>query len=403
MPADVIIDIRNIGRVRSGEFHPAVFLDLLLELRQSPVVDEVFQSCDLAVFAVAEIALHLHDGFGNGDELVRRDESHLLCDRDERLFRRGRFAHPAPDEDVVTDDFSLFDDGEETHVLRVEVDAIVFRQRDRHLEFTGQVMRPIDWFVDWFPFGDIAGRPAVVGQPDFVIRRRFRLEMGRDAIGHRLHFVVNRIIPDRRGATHHIAVDVTARCESGQQRAIDARNGGLQIFLDHTMELKSLPRSNSERAIAVLFAEIEMIEELHEHLARPPLMLTTERLWSAYARVHSSQVKGADRKRQLSDLVSLLRFALGLDGELWPFTDEVDRRFQVWIFRHNAQRATAFTPEQTEWLRLMKEHIASSCSISRDDFDYAELADKGGLQKAWTLFGKELDGLMNEMNVELVA
>ena len=50
-----------------------------------------------------------------------------------------------------------------------------------------------------------------------------------------------------------------------------------------------------------------------------------------------------------------------------------------------------------------KDHIASSCSICRDDFDYAELADKGGLQKAWGLFGKELDTLMNEMNVELVA
>ncbi len=74
-----------------------------------------------------------------------------------------------------------------------------------------------------------------------------------------------------------------------------------------------------------------------------------------------------------------------------------------WIFRHNAQRGTAFTQEQTEWLRLMKDHIASSCSISRDDFDYAELADKGGLQKVWGLFGKELDGLMNEMNEELVA
>ncbi len=147
----------------------------------------------------------------------------------------------------------------------------------------------------------------------------------------------------------------------------------------------------------------DMIEELHEQLSRPPLMLTTERLWSAYARVQASQVKGADRKRQLTDLVSLVRFALGLDGELKPFADEVDRRFQAWIWRHNAQRGTAFTPEQTEWLRLMKEHIASSCSISREDFDYAELADKGGLQKAWGLFGKELDTLMNEMNEELVA
>jgi hypothetical protein len=36
--------------------------------------------------------------------------------------------------------------------------------------------------------------------------------------------------------------------------------------------------------------------------------------------------------------------------------------------------------EQTDGLRLMKDHIASSCSMSRSDVDCAELADKGGLQ-----------------------
>ncbi len=147
----------------------------------------------------------------------------------------------------------------------------------------------------------------------------------------------------------------------------------------------------------------DMIEDLHDALSRPPLMLTTERLWSAYARVQTSQVKGADRKRQLTDLIALVRFAIGLDSELKPFSDQVDKRFQEWIFRHNAQRTTAFSTEQTEWLRLMKDHIASSCSISREDFDYAELADKGGLQKVWTVFGADLDGLMAEMNRELVA
>lgn len=147
----------------------------------------------------------------------------------------------------------------------------------------------------------------------------------------------------------------------------------------------------------------DMIEDLHERLSKPPLMLTTERLWSAYARVHANQVKGADCKRQITDLVSLVRFALGMEGELRPFADEVDKRFQAWIFRHNAQRGTAFTPEQTDWLRLMKDHIASSCSISRDDFGYAELANKGGLQKVWGLFSKDLDTLMSEMNMELVA
>lgn len=146
-----------------------------------------------------------------------------------------------------------------------------------------------------------------------------------------------------------------------------------------------------------------MIEDLHDALSRPPLVLTTERLWSAYARVQASKVKGANTRRQLTDLVALVRFALELDDELRPFADSVDKRFQEWIFRHNAQRATAFTPEQTEWLRLIKDHIASSCSISREDFDYAQLADKGGLQKAWNVFGEQLDGLLEEMNEELVA
>jgi type I restriction enzyme R subunit len=146
-----------------------------------------------------------------------------------------------------------------------------------------------------------------------------------------------------------------------------------------------------------------MIEDLHEALSRPPLMLTTERLWSAYARIQASKVKGTDTRRQLTDLVALVRFALEMDDELRPFADSVDKRFQAWIFRHNAQRATSFTPEQTDWLRLIKDHIASSCAISREDFDYAQLAAKGGLQKAWQVFGEQLDGLLAEMNEELVA
>ena len=94
---------------------------------------------------------------------------------------------------------------------------------------------------------------------------------------------------------------------------------------------------------------------------------------------------------------------LRLDEELRPFADSVDRKFADWVFRHNAQRATAFTPEQMDWLRLMKDHIAASCCIERDDFDYAQLAARGGLQKAWHVFGGELDGLMAGMNEELVA
>ncbi|WP_313335445.1 type I restriction-modification enzyme R subunit C-terminal domain-containing protein [Comamonas sp.] len=210
---------------------------------------------------------------------------------------------------------------------------------------------------------------------------------------------------EREQIIDHINLDQVTFSGFSEQAETQAKTV-IQTFADYIKQHKDEIAALSffyEQPYQRRALTFDMIEDLHEHLSKPPLMLTTERLWSAYARVQSSAVKGADRKRQLTDLVALVRFALGMEGELKPFADEVDKRFQAWIFRHNAQRGTAFTAEQTEWLRLMKDHVASSCSISREDFDYAELADKGGLQKAWGIFGKELDSLMKEMNQELMA
>lgn len=216
---------------------------------------------------------------------------------------------------------------------------------------------------------------------------------------------------EREQLIDHINLDQLTFSGYSQQAAEQARQV-IQTFADyiarHKTEIEALSffyqQPYARRALT-----FDMVEDLHERLGRPPLMLTTEKLWSAYARVRSSQVKGADAKRQLTDLVALVRFAIGLQGEgadateLSPFADQVNLRFQAWIFRHNAQRATAFTPEQTGWLRLMKDHIAASCCITRADFDYAELAAQGGLQKVWGLFGNPLDALMDEMNEALVA
>jgi type I restriction enzyme R subunit len=216
---------------------------------------------------------------------------------------------------------------------------------------------------------------------------------------------------EREQLIDHINLDkVTFSGYSAQ--AAEVAQKVIQTFSDfiaqHKTEIEALAffyqQPYARRALT-----FDMIEDLHERLSRPPLMLTTEKLWSAYARVKTSQVKGADAKRQLTDLVALVRFAIGLQGagadtlELSPFADQVNLRFQAWIFRHNAQAPTAFSPEQTEWLRLMKDHIAASCFITRADFDYAELAAQGGLQKVWSVFGNQLDALMGEMNEALLA
>ena len=213
---------------------------------------------------------------------------------------------------------------------------------------------------------------------------------------------------EREQLIDHVNLDEVTFSGYSAQAEEQARQT-IQTFADylrqHKDEIAALgffyQQPYSRRALT-----FDMIEELHDALSRPPLMLTTEKLWSAYARVQASKVKGADTKRQLTDLVSLVRFALGLEGEgaeLRPFAEQVNQRFADWIWRHNAQRATAFTPEQTEWLRAMKDHIAASCCITRRDFDFAELADRGGLQKAWALFGPQLDDIMGELNEQLVA
>ena len=210
---------------------------------------------------------------------------------------------------------------------------------------------------------------------------------------------------EREQMIDHLNLDTVTRSEFAAQAQANAEAAVAKFreFLEtHRDEIAALgffyAQPYSRRALT-----FEMIEDLHEALQRPPLMLTTEKLWTAYARVQESKVRGTGLRRQLTDLVSLVRFALGMDEELQPFAESVDKRFADWVWRHNSKRTTAFTPEQMEWLRLVKEHIASSCRIEREDFDYAQLAGKGGLQKAWTVFDGQLDELLVEMNEELVA
>ena len=68
----------------------------------------------------------------------------------------------------------------------------------------------------------------------------------------------------------------------------------------------------------------------------------------------------------LTDLVSLVRFALHHDGELVPFADQVEARFAAWVAQQES-RGRTFTPEQGEWLVLIRDHIAANLGVPEDD------------------------------------
>ena len=107
-------------------------------------------------------------------------------------------------------------------------------------------------------------------------------------------------------------------------------------------------------------------------------------------------------QRLLTDIVSLVRFALHRDDELKPFAEQVRERFEHWMAQQ-ANRGRTFTDQQRRWLEMMRDHIATSLEIGLDDLDYTPFSAEGGLGRAQQVFGGDLDGVLKELNRALAA
>jgi type I restriction enzyme R subunit len=145
----------------------------------------------------------------------------------------------------------------------------------------------------------------------------------------------------------------------------------------------------------------QSIRELAEAIKRPPLNLTPERLWEAYARLEKSRVRGTP-ERILADIISLIRFTIGEDEILEHYPEKVEHRYSAWL-AENQIRGRAFSPEQMQWLGMIKDHIASALRIEADDLELAPFHDRGGPIKAYNLFGDELNKILDELNEVLAA
>ena len=113
------------------------------------------------------------------------------------------------------------------------------------------------------------------------------------------------------------------------------------------------------RALQVLYSRphkkrltFSEIKELAKTIGRPPRQWTPDVLWHAYQVLDESKVRGSGG-RMLTDIVSLVRYALQQEGELVPFRDQVEERFAAWLAaqgsRHERQRH--HRPEAVELLQ----------------------------------------------------
>ena len=122
--------------------------------------------------------------------------------------------------------------------------------------------------------------------------------------------------------------------------------------------------------------------------------LSCEALWFAYQQRFPNRVQG--NVEQLTDIISLVRFAMGNTIFLEPFRVTVNRNFEEWL------EGRDFTSEQLYWLKLIRDHIVTSLDIRMDDFEYTPFAELGNGAKVYQLFGDNLDNILKDLTEKLV-
>ena len=115
----------------------------------------------------------------------------------------------------------------------------------------------------------------------------------------------------------------------------------------------------------------------------------------------ASKVRGSG-PRVNTDLVSLVRYALGMTDELISYPELVDERFKGWLIQQE-NTGQIFSEDQVNYLQLIKNHLAANLSIVRSDLQGVPFSANGGLLRANQLFGKNIDSLLVELTQELVA
>ncbi len=219
-----------------------------------------------------------------------------------------------------------------------------------------------------------------------------------ETVRQKIYQIIDETNPDR---VIHSGFDTTAK-ENSEEIINNFRK-----FLDENKDeiialriLYSLRRDRSRPVPTNL--NFKMITELRDALISPPYFLSVEQIWRAYERTEPKRVKHKTTVGMLTDIISLIRFEIGIDKTLEPYSEIINRNFKEWVFRKNAG-PVQFNEEQMEWLRMIKDHIVSSVRIEVKDFDRTPFDGEGGLGKLHQLFGSNYEKFLEEINNELAA
>jgi len=251
----------------------------------------------------------------------------------------------------------------------------------------------------------IAGQPAVTDPGDSARNQAREQLVGAAASVFTGEFVqlIDSIRRDKEQTIVHEDPDRLTRAEWAGDTDANARLLS-QEFADYLQE----HRDNIE-ALSIYFltparrSEVNytMIRDLLERLQRDRPKLAPLRVWQAYA--HLDAYRGSNPASDLTALVALIRRVTGLDQTLTRHSERVRRNFQNWVLNRHSGAGEKFTEEQMDWLRMIRDHLATSFTIERDDLERTPFDGKGGMGQMYALFGDGMDEVMAEMNEALSA
>ena len=187
--------------------------------------------------------------------------------------------------------------------------------------------------------------------------------------------------------------------DSESKARAEQRVEGFKQFIEENKDELTAIQIIYNRPYGQRYLTYQQVQQLAQVLEKPPHRFTKEELWRAYKQLDQSKVKGAGPHKLLTDIISLVRFAIGETAILEPYKETVNRRFQGWLNNQDKE----FSREQVAWLEMIKDHIATSLHIEMDDFEDIPFQAKGGTIKVYQLFGDALDTILETLNKQLAA
>jgi type I restriction enzyme, R subunit len=272
---------------------------------------------------------------------------------------------------------------------------------DQREELARVAGKPLSKIINWL---------LMAVDPDVLDRARgLGREAMRDVIADAVEPLASnpelrqRILDIRRQHTTYDEVnpDVLLSAEAvtdtdAARRIVDSWHAYLEANRDEITALQ-LRQEGRRRGV---YAQLE---DLATRLARPPHSWTPAKLWRAYEKLGKATPGSGSTNGQLVDLITLIRYELGLDQELKPYRNHVEERFAAWL-AHQEQAGVTFTADQRWWLERVRDVVATGAGITPKDLDVVPFTEHGGTDGFLRAFGDERAGaILDELDQELTA